>query len=74
MPRQKAFKLPTEFTDKTSGRRNINAQININLYNTVRLIAQSEGKTLTDVLTQMFSDYIEKNRAKAEELTSFKFT
>ena len=74
MPRQKAFKLPSEFIDKTAGKRNINAQVNINLYNTVLAIAQDNGKNMTTIITELFTDYIEKNRAKAEELTNFKFT
>lgn len=73
MARTKAFKLPSEFTDKTIGKRNINAQVNVNLYNTVKAIAESEGKNMTTIITELFTDYIEKNRVKAEELTNFKF-
>lgn len=74
MARTKTFKLPAEFTSKETGKRNINAQINIHLYNTVKAVAETEGKNMTEIITQMFADYIEKNRTKAEELTNFKFS
>lgn len=74
MARTPNFKLPNEFTDKNIGKRNINAQINSNLYNTVKIIAESERKNMTTIIAELFENYIKENRTKAEELTNFKFS
>lgn len=74
MSRTSSFKLPTEFTDKNSGKRSINAQVNVNLYNVVKTIAESDGKNMTEIISELFINYIKDNRTKAEELTNFKFS
>ena len=77
MPRTPSIKTPVEFTDKNIGKRNINAQVNVSLYNAVRKLAESEGKTLTEVIAQLFTEYV-KSKAKenldeTEKVTGLKF-
>lgn len=76
MARTPNFKLPEELSNsnKSFGKRNINAQVNVNLYNTVKVIAESEGKNMTNIIAELFENYIKENRSKAEELTNFKFS